>query len=76
MLKALLLAMVAPIDKLKQFEADGDYTARLALMEDAKLLPAGPIWDYYCMSQNVPEGNNWLAGVKSYESVVLAKRGQ
>ena len=36
MLKALLLALLAPIDKLRQLEAEGDYTSRLALMEDAK----------------------------------------
>ena len=37
MAKALLLALVAPIGKLKQLEAEGDYTSRLALMEDAKV---------------------------------------
>jgi L-rhamnose isomerase len=35
-----------PIAKLKQFERDGDYTSRLALMEDAKVLPFGAVWDY------------------------------
>ena len=51
MVKALLLAMVAPIDKLKKLEAEGDYTSRLALMEDAKTLPAGAVWDYYCQKR-------------------------
>jgi len=36
MRKALLLALVAPIARLRQLEAEGDYTSRLALMEDAK----------------------------------------
>ena len=74
MSKALLLALVAPIDKLKKFEADGDYTSRLALMEDAKVLPAGPVWDYYCQKMNMPVGNAWLAEVKRYEKDVLSKR--
>jgi len=74
MAKALLLALVAPIEKLKQQEADGDYTSRLALMEDAKLLPAGAVWDYYCQKRNVPVGNAWLAEVKRYEKEVLSKR--
>jgi L-rhamnose isomerase len=74
MRKALLLALVAPIAKLKQFEAEGDYTSRLALMEDAKLLPAGAVWDYYCARQGVPVGDAWLAEVKNYERTVLAKR--
>jgi L-rhamnose isomerase len=67
MVKALLLALVAPIDKLKQLEADGDYTARLALMEDTKMLPSGPVWDYYCHKMNVPIGGSWLQSVKDYE---------
>jgi L-rhamnose isomerase len=74
MRKALLLALVAPIAKLKQFEAEGDYTSRLALMEDAKLLPAGAVWDYYCAREGVPVGEAWLAEVKDYERTVFAKR--
>ncbi len=74
MVKALLLALITPVEKLKQFEAEGDYTSRLALMEDAKLLPAGSVWDYYCQKMGVPPGNAWLADVKSYEKSVLAKR--
>jgi len=67
MLKALLLALVAPIDQLKQFELESDYTSRLALMEDARMLPSGAVWDYYCQSRNVPVGADWLRDVKTYE---------
>jgi len=74
MRKALLLALVAPIAKLRQLEAAGDYTARLALMEDAKLLPAGAVWDYFCARQGVPVGEAWLAEIKNYERTVLAQR--
>ncbi len=75
MLKALLLALVAPIEKLKQFEAEGDYTSRLALMEEAKMLPSGAVWDYYCQTKDVPPGDAWLAEAKMYEKDVLSKRG-
>jgi len=74
MVKALLLALIAPIGKLKQLEAAGDYTSRLALMEDAKVLPAGTVWDYYCQKMSVPVGDAWLAEVKRYEKNVLSKR--
>lgn len=74
MIKALLLALLAPIELLRAAEADGDYTTRLALMEDSKLLPAGAVWDYYCETQNVPAGEAWLAEVKRYETAVLARR--
>jgi L-rhamnose isomerase len=75
MLKALLLALLAPIAQLKQAELEGDYTTRLALMEDARLLPAGAVWDYYCAQQDVPVAEAWLAEVKRYEREVLARRG-
>jgi L-rhamnose isomerase len=71
MSKALLLALLAPIGKLKQAELEGDYTTRLALMEDAKLLPAGAVWDYHCAQHGVPIGEAWLAEVKRYEREVL-----
>ena len=75
MSKALLLALLAPIAKLKQAELEGDYTTRLALMEDAKLLPAGAVWDQFCLQQDVPVGDAWLAEVKRYEREVLSQRG-
>lgn len=74
MIKALLLALLAPIERLKAAEAEGDYTTRLALMEDAKLLPAGAVWDQYCATQEAPVGETWLAEVKRYEREVLANR--
>jgi L-rhamnose isomerase len=74
MSKALLLAMLAPIDKLKLAEAEGDYTTRLALMEDAKVLPFGPVWDQYCQMMDVPPGAGWLPEVKTYEETVLKQR--
>lgn len=74
MWKALLMALLAPIGKLKQLEAAGDYTSRLALMEDAKLMPFGAVWDYHCLMSNVPVGADWLEEVKTYERTVLSKR--
>jgi L-rhamnose isomerase len=74
MLKALLLALTAPIERLKALEIEGDYTSRLALMEDAKSLPTGAVWDYFCLSQDVSPRENWLEIVKQYEKDVLSKR--
>jgi L-rhamnose isomerase len=74
MIKALLLALVAPIGKLRQAEAEGDFTTRLALLEEMKTLPFGAAWDYYCLKSNVPAGETWLAEVKEYEKEVLSLR--
>ena len=74
MLRALGLAMLEPVDKLKQLELAGDYTSRLALMEEAKSMPFAAVWDYHCLKQGAPVGEQWLAEVKKYEKDVLSKR--
>jgi L-rhamnose isomerase len=73
MLRALLIALLEP-PQIKIAEANGDFTARLALQEEAKSLPFGAVWDFYCESKNVPAGEHWLAEVKRYEKTVLSKR--
>ena len=74
MLKSLLIALLEPSDKLRNFENAGDYTARLALSEEAKTLPLGAVWDYYCLRQNVPVAADWLDEVRTYERDVLSRR--
>ncbi len=73
-LKALLMAMLEPHDTLRRYEYDGDYTARLALMEELKGMPYGAVWDTYCAQQNVPVGFAYMDTIKQYEKDVLSKR--
>ena len=61
--KALLNALLTPDSLLKSAEAEGDYTRRLALMEEAKTLPMGLVWDMFCESQGVP-GSDWIKDVR------------
>jgi L-rhamnose isomerase len=72
--KALLKALLTPIATLRQVEAEGDYTSRLALLEECKTLPFGGVWDYYCERSEVPLGQVCLSSVKEYERMVLSKR--
>ena len=72
--KALLIALLEPAAKLREAEAVGDFTTRLALLEEAKSLPFGAVWDEYCRRNNVPVGACWISEVKGYERDVLAKR--
>jgi len=74
MLKALLKAMLEPIGRLRAAEQSGDYTARLALLEEAKTLPFGAVWDHYCETSGVPVGEVWLDEVRAYERDVLSGR--
>jgi L-rhamnose isomerase len=73
-IKALLIALLEPIGKLRELEAAGDNTSRLALLEETKTLPFGIVWDEYLRRHDVPSGAAWLKEVKSYESIVLSRR--
>lgn len=74
MLKALLLALLEPIDSLRRLEAEGDFTARLALLEELKAMPFGAVWDHHCRTHDVPAGRDWLAEIKEYERSMLSQR--
>ena len=74
MLRALCIAMLEPYQKYKELERSGDYTARLVLMEEAKSLPLGAVWDFYCLQQNVPLGERWYSEIQSYEKSIQEHR--
>jgi L-rhamnose isomerase len=74
LLKALLLVMLEPTAKLRDLEIKGDFTSRLALLEEAKTLPFAAVWDYHCQKSGVPVGAAWLDAVKKYEADVTGKR--
>ncbi len=73
-LKALLAALLEPRAKLGQYEAEGDYSSRLALQEELKAMPFAAVWDHYCESRNVPVGMDFMNSIKHYEKTELAKR--
>ncbi|MFQ7388238.1 MAG: L-rhamnose isomerase [Escherichia sp.] len=45
----------------------GDYTARLALLEEQKSLPWQAVWEMYCQRHDTPAGSEWLENVRTYE---------
>ena len=73
-LKALLLALFEPTEKLRVAEEAGDTFTRLALLEEAKSLPSGAVWNKYCVQQAVPPDGEWIGAVKNYEETVLRAR--
>jgi len=72
--RALLLAMLEPIDMMREFDRNGDYTQRLAMIEELKGLPFGAVWDAYCMQKDAPVGIAYMDEIKAYEAAVLSKR--
>ena len=69
-----LAALLEPAVQLVAAEQAGDNTSRLALLEEAKTLPIGAVWDEYCRRQNVPVGPAWIQEVKAYEKSPLSLR--
>jgi L-rhamnose isomerase len=65
--KALLMALLEPTARLRQYEQSGDYTRRLALLEECKSLPFGAVWDHFCETANVPPRSTWLEIIAGYE---------
>ena len=72
--KALLQALLEPLATLREFEANGQYFERLALLEEAKSMPWGAIYNYYCAQKNVIVGEAYIADIQKYEKNVTSKR--
>jgi L-rhamnose isomerase len=73
-LRALLAALLEPAGELRALEQAGDYTGRLAMLEELKGMPSGAVWDYHCLQQGVPAGLGFLEEIRAYERAVQALR--
>jgi len=73
-LKAILLALLNPTAALREHEENGRNFERLALLEEAKSKPFGAVWDYYCLTKDVPVGEAYIPVIQQYEKEVLSKR--
>jgi len=72
--KAMLAALLQPVEMMKQLEADGDVSGRLAVTQEFKAAPFSLVWDYYCKKSGKGVGLEWLDEVRKYEKDVLLKR--
>lgn len=72
--KSMLRALLEPLDLLRKYEANDQGFERLALLEEAKALPWNAVFDQFCISNNVPVGEDFIAEVEQYEKNVTSKR--
>jgi len=72
--KCFLQAMLEPIDMLRKWEGNGQYFERLAMLEEAKGLPWNAVWDMFCLKNEVPVGEDFIADIQKYEVDVTSKR--
>ncbi|MBP3775039.1 MAG: L-rhamnose isomerase [Bacteroidaceae bacterium] len=72
--KAVLQALLEPIEKLRSYEANDQLFQRLALLEEGKALPWNAVYDEFCLRNNVPVGEDFIATIEQYEADVTSKR--
>ena len=72
--KCILSALLEPLAKLREYEANGQYFQRLALLEEAKTLPFGAVFDYFNYKNGVPVGEEFIPAIEKYEKDVTSKR--
>ena len=72
--QAILLGLLDPSKLLKAADAGGHGHERLALMEQAKAMPWGAVWDMLCLRAGTPPAAAWLEDVSRYEEKFLSRR--
>ena len=72
--RCLLQALLEPLPSLREYEKRGQGFERLALMEEAKSLPFGAVYDYFNLKNGVPVGENYIGCIQQYEQEVTSKR--
>lgn len=72
--KAFLQALLSPIATLREYEVSGRNFERLALLEETKSLPWNDVYNYFCLKNNVPVAEEFIADVAAYEKDVTSKR--
>ena len=74
MLKALLIGLLDPKNKIRRLENKWEFSGRLALQEETKSFPWGAVWSYYCEKHGIPDGFAFMDNIRKYEKNVLSTR--
>lgn len=72
--KCFMQALLEPLAKLREYEANDQLFERLALLEESKALPWNAVWDMFCLKNDVPVGEDFITEVQKYENEVTSKR--
>ena len=72
--KAMLFALLEPVEALQRLERDGRGAEKLGLMEELKTMPFGAVWDRLCREAGRPARTAWLADVEAWEREAIPAR--
>ena len=70
MQRALLRALLLPLERLRNAEDGLDYTTRFMLTEEFKDLPFGAVWAEFCKREDTPTGTALIADLEAYQTSV------
>jgi L-rhamnose isomerase len=71
---AFLFALLEPTAMLREYEEAGKNFERLAMLEVLKAKPFAAVYDYYCLQNKVPVGDDYICEIQEYDKEVLSKR--
>ncbi len=72
--KCMLRALLEPTATLRQYELSDQKFQRLAMLEECKALPWNAVYDMFCLKNDVPVGETFIAEIEKYEADVTSKR--
>ncbi|MDE6178943.1 MAG: L-rhamnose isomerase, partial [Duncaniella sp.] len=72
--KSVLRGLLEPVAKLSELELTDRNFQKLALMEEAKAMPFGDVWNMFCLRNNIPAGADFIKEIERYEAEVTSKR--
>ena len=72
--KCMLQALLEPLKTIREYELAGNGFEKLALLEESKSLPWNAVWDMFCLKNDVPVGESFIAAIQQYERDVTSKR--
>ena len=72
--KCMLRALLEPRELISKYELAGEGYKVLALMEEQKAMPWQAVYDMFCLKNNVPVGDAFIAEIEKYETEVTSKR--
>ena len=70
MQKALLRALLLPLERLRAAEDSLDFTSRLVVTEECKDLPFGAVWEEFCTRASRPSGQELITRLEGYQASV------
>ena len=72
--KCMLRALLEPKELLAKYELAGEGYKLLAVMEEQKAMPWQAVYDMFCLKNNVPVGDAFIAEIDKYVAGVTSKR--